>query len=504
LSLFRTKDIDELIAHSDHPERRLKKSLGPWSLLALGIGAIIGSGIFVLTGTAAAGETLTHDSLLHAPVIDVLLHGSAAVSTFGRPGAGPAISLSFLLVALACGFAALCYAELASMIPIAGSAYTYTYATLGEIFAWIIGWDLILEYAVGNMAVAVGFSAYFNDILDALFGLHLPKALSEPMFASGVATGSWFNLPACLIILFLTVLLVRGIEESAGANNFMVGVKLLAILVFVFGAAGAVKVEHYHPFAPAGFPGIMTGAAIVFFSYIGFDSVSTAAEECGNPQRDLPFGIIGSLIVCTILYMVVSLVLTGLVDYKTLNNAAPVAEALKAVGLNNLRRIVSIGAVAGMVSVLLVFQYGQARIWFAMSRDGLLPKVFGRVHPRFHTPSTGTWIAGWLVAIPAGIFDIGTLADLTNIGTLFAFALVSWGVIRLRKTQPDRKRAFRVPLVPLLPIISIGMCLLLMLSLPLETWIRFFAWLAIGLAIYFGYSRKRASQMVFLPIRPRL
>jgi APA family basic amino acid/polyamine antiporter len=492
--LLRTKDIDQLIAHSDHPDRRLKKSLGPWSLLALGVGAVIGSGIFVLTGTAAAGEKLTHDSILHAPVMDLLIHGSGAVSTFGRPGAGPAISISFLLVALACGFAALCYAELASMIPISGSAYTYAYATLGEIFAWIIGWDLILEYAVGNMAVAVGFSAYFNSILDAVFGVQMPRAFSEPMFASGVATGSYFNFPAFLIIMLLTVLLVRGIEESAGANNVMVVVKLAAIVIFVIGAAPAINPANYQPFAPAGIPGIMTGAAIVFFSYIGFDSVSTAAEECGNPQRDLPFGIIGSLIACTILYVIVALVLTGIVNYSTLNNAAPVANALKAIGYDHLRRAVSVGAIAGMVSVLLVFQYGQARIWFAMSRDRLLPKAFSHVHPKFKTPSTGTWIAGVLVAVPAGIFDIGTLADLTNIGTLFAFALVSWGVIRLRKTQPDRKRSFRVPLVPFAPLISIALCLVLMMSLPLETWIRFFVWLAIGLAIYFGYGRKRAGE----------
>ncbi|MCC7234988.1 MAG: amino acid permease [Bryobacterales bacterium] len=489
--LFRKKNIDELIADSERPDRRLNKTLGPWSLTALGVGAVIGSGIFILTGTAAAGETLTFHSILHAPVLDLLRHGMNATSTMGRPGAGPGIALSFLLVAFACSFAALCYAELASMIPIAGSAYTYAYATLGELFAWIIGWDLILEYAVGNMAVAVGFSAYFNQILDSLFGVHLPPHLSEPMFAGGVATGAWFNLPAFLIIMALTVLLVRGVSESAGANTVMVAIKVAAILIFVFGASSSINFDNYHPFLPNGFSGVMTGAAIVFFSYIGFDSVSTAAEECRNPQRDLPIGIIASLFVCTLLYVAVAVVLTGIAHYQTLAVAAPVAEALKGAGMEGLRRIVSVGAVAGMLSVLLVFQFGQARVWFAMSRDRLLPDAFSRVHPRLKTPYISTIAAGLLVGIPAGILDIGTLADLTNIGTLFAFIVVSAGVIVLRRTQPERPRAFRVPLVPLLPLISIFMCLLLMLSLPLETWLRFLVWLALGLAVYFLYGRKR-------------
>ena len=492
--LFRTKNIDELIASSELPERRLNKTLGPWSLTALGVGAVIGSGIFVLTGTAAAGQTLSFASILHAPVLDLLRNGLDVASTMGRPGAGPGIALSFILVALACSFAALCYAELASMIPIAGSAYTYAYATLGELFAWIIGWDLILEYAVGNMAVAVGFSAYFNQILDSIFGVHLPRELSEPMFVNGEATGAWFNLPAFLVIMALTVLLVRGVSESAGANNLMVAIKVIAILIFVFGASSAINFDNYHPFMPNGFSGVMTGAAIVFFSYIGFDSVSTAAEECKNPQRDLPIGIIASLIACTLLYVAVALVLTGIAHYTTLGNAAPVAEALRSVGLEGLRRIVSVGAVAGMLSVLLVFQFGQARVWFAMSRDRLLPDAFSKVHSRFKTPYVSTIVAGVLVGIPAGILDIGTLADLTNIGTLFAFIVVSAGVIVLRRAQPDRPRAFRVPLVPFLPMLSIAMCLLLMLSLPLETWLRFVVWLAAGLAIYFVYGRKRTAQ----------
>ncbi len=491
--LLRTKSIDALIAASEDPERRLRKTLGPWSLAALGVGAVIGSGIFILTGTAAAGETLSFSSVLHAPVLDLLRFGPNAVSTIGRPGAGPGIALSFFLVAVACCFAALCYAELASMIPIAGSAYTYAYATLGEIFAWIIGWDLILEYAVSNMAVAVGFSAYFNDILDSLFGVRLPPELSQPMIAGGQFTGAWFNLPALLILMALTWLLVRGIRESAGANNVMVAVKVIAILIFVFGAARAVNTENWRPFLPNGFSGVMTGAAIVFFTYIGFDSVSTAAEECRNPRRDLPFGIIASLIACTALYVSVALVLTGVAHWKTLANAAPVVNALKALGFDDIRRIVGVGAVVGMISSLMVFQYGQSRIWFAMSRDRLLPGVFSKVHPTHKTPHISTWVAGLAVGIPAGVWDIGTFADLSNIGTLFAFALVSAGVIVLRKRQPERPRGFRVPFVPVFPLISIGLCLVLMLSLPLQTWLRFFSWLGIGLAIYFVYSRKRSA-----------
>ncbi len=491
--LFRTKSIDALIAASEEPGKKLRRTLGPWSLAALGIGAVIGSGIFILTGTAAAGETLSFQSVLNAPVLDLLIHGPDSVSTVGRPGAGPAISLSFLLVALACGFAALCYAELASMIPVAGSAYTYAYATLGEIFAWIIGWNLILEYAVSNMAVAVGFSAHFNDILDSLFGFQLPPQLSQPIVAGGELTGAWFNLPALLVLLALTWILVRGVRESAGANNVMVAIKVLAILVFVFGAARAVDPANWKPFMPNGWQGVLTGGAIVFFTYIGFDSVSTAAEECRRPQRDLPVGILATLIACALLYVSVAVVLTGVAHWKTLANAAPVVNALKELGYDNIRRWVGAGAIVGMVSSLLVFQYGQARVWFAMSRDRLLPAVFSRVHPVHRTPHVSTWIAGFAVGIPAGIWDLGTFADLSNIGTLFAFALVSAGVIMARRTQPGRPRGFRVPLSPWLPLLSIACCLVLMLSLPLMTWLRFFGWLAVGLAIYFAFGKRRSE-----------
>ncbi|MDP9055330.1 MAG: amino acid permease [Acidobacteriota bacterium] len=470
----------------------MRKSLGPWSLTALGIGAVIGSGIFTLTGTAAAGHVEKIESVLHATVLDLALNGTHAGSMAGRPGAGPAITLSFVLVAIACLFAGLCYAELASMIPVAGSAYTYAYAILGEVFAWMIGWDLILEYAVSNMSVAVGFSAYLQDLGDNLFGFHLPASIAFPMFSAPGQPHGIFNIPALLITLLVTWVLVRGVREGARANTIMVAIKIAAIMIFCVGAAHAIHPANWKPFAPHGFSGVLTGASIVFFTYIGFDSISTAAEECRQPQRDLPFGIIATLIVCTILYGSVALVLTGIAHYETLNTDSPVADALKALGYNRLRLIVTFGALIGMISSLLVYQYGQARIWFAMSRDGLLPRLFSRVHRDFQTPHVSTWIAGFVVGIPAGIWDIDTFAELSNIGTLFAFIVVSAGVIVLRKTQPERPRSFRTPWVPLVPILSIGCCVLLMAGLPLLTWLRFFAWLTIGLAIYFMFGRRHS------------
>ncbi len=454
--LLRTKSIDALIASSEEPEHRLHKSLGVGSLIALGIGAVIGSGIFTVTGTAAAGEHFMAKSILKAPVLDLLLNGGNAATLSGRAGAGPAISISFVLVAIACGFAAICYAELASMIPIAGSAYTYSYATLGEIFAWIIGWDLILEYAFSNMSVAVGFSAYFNDILDNLFGFHLPQQLSQPIFVEGQRTGAWFNLPALLVMLALSYILVRGVRESARTNNAMVIIKVAAILLFVFGAARAINTANWHPFMPNGYLGradrrrhrVLHLHRFRFgFHRRGRMRAAAARHADRHLSRRWPsarYYTVG-----------VSLVLTGIANWTTLDNAAPVANALKAIGMNRLRLIVTAGALLGMVSSLLVFQYGQARIWFAMSRDRLLPSVFSRVHPKFKTPHVSTWVAGFVVGIPAGVFDIAWFADLSNIGTLFAFILVSAGVIVLRKKQPERKRGFRVPLVPLLPGISI-------------------------------------------------
>ncbi|HYW42208.1 MAG TPA: amino acid permease [Bryobacteraceae bacterium] len=493
MSLFRTKSIDALIEASEDPAKKLRRTLGPWSLTAFGIGAVIGSGIFTLTGTAAAGKVIPIKSILNATVIDLVLYGSHAGSQLGRPGAGPAITVSFILVAIACAFAGLCYAELASMIPIAGSAYTYAYAILGELVAWIIGWDLILEYAVSNMSVAVGFSAYIQDLCDNVFGVHLPQQLAYPPFPAPGGPAGIFNIPALIITMLVTWVLVRGVRESAETNTAMVIIKIAAIVIFCVGAAGAIKPGNWHPFAPHGFPGILTGASIVFFTYIGFDSVSTAAEECRRPQRDLPIAILATLIVCTILYGSVSLVLTGIAKYSTLGTDSPVADALKALGYNRLRMIVTAGALTGMISSLLVYQYGQARIWFAMSRDRLLPAMFSAVHRRYQTPHISTWIAGFVVGIPAGIWDIDTFAELSNIGTLFAFVLVSVGVIVLRRKQPERPRVFKVPLVPLFPIISIACCVVLMMGLPLLTWLRFFVWLAIGLAIYFPFGRKRSA-----------
>jgi basic amino acid/polyamine antiporter, APA family len=475
----------------------------------LGIGAVIGSGIFTVVGTAIAGQKFDTSSILNAPLLDYLVRHSA---TLGRPGAGPALALSLVLVAIVCAFTALCYAELASMIPIAGSAYTYTYATMGELIAWIIGWDLILEYAVSNMAVSVGFAAHLVDMLD-WFGIHpalrwispayLPSGLSD-LKGNMLYTPGWhfgFNFPAFLVVMLLTVVLVRGIRESAEANNTMVILKIAAIFAFIIAGAHYVKPGNWHPFAPNGWSGILTGGSIIFFTYIGFDSVSTAAEEARNPQRDLPIGIIATLVVCTLLYVAVAVVLTGLVPWQSLlDNAAPVVNSLKKLtietgsnALNWTRLAVLFGAMMGMISSLLVFQLGQARVWFAMSRDGLMPKLFGRVHPRFRTPSTATWIAGLVVGIPAGILDIGTLADLSNIGTLFAFVLVSVGVIILRRREPNRHRGFRAPLGIVAPILSVAFCALLMSGLPILTWLRFFAWLTIGLVIYTFYSRHRSE-----------
>ncbi len=500
--LLRCKSIDQLLSDSENQETRLKKSLGWISLTSLGIGAVIGSGIFTVIGTAIAGQKMQASSILNAPLLEYLIYHSPS---FGRPGAGPAIALSFVLVAIVCGFASVCYAELAAMIPIAGSAYTYTYATMGELVAWIIGWDLILEYAVSNMAVSVGFSAHMVDLLD-WFGIHpnprwivpayLPSGLSDlqgnVLYGPGWHFG--FNWPAFIIVMLLTVILVRGIRESAEANNIMVFLKIVAILVFITFAMRFIHPANWHPLAPNGWPGILTGGSIVFFTYIGFDSVSTAAEECKNPQRDLPIGIIATLVICTLLYIGVVVVLTGLVPYQTLlDDAAPVVNTMKKLHFGGVRLVVLIGALMGMISSLLVFQLGQARVWFAMSRDGLLPRIFSRVHPKFCTPDFSTWMAGFVVGIPAGLLDIGTLADLSNIGTLFAFALVAAGVLILRYREPDRHRAFRAPGGPLAPIVTILTCILLMAGLPITNWIRFFVWMAIGLVIYYNFGRKRST-----------
>jgi APA family basic amino acid/polyamine antiporter len=475
----------------------------------MGVGIVIGSGIFTVIGTAIGGNPAFVADWKGSPIIDLILHHGAVA---GRPGAGPALAISLILVATVCAFTGLCYAELASMIPISGSAYTYTYATLGELIAWIIGWDLILEYAFANMSVSVGFAAHIVDLLDWLNIRIDPKWLSPAFLPQGLQDlagndifkpgwHSGFDFPAFFVVFFITVLLVIGIRESARTNNIMVLIKSAAILAFILFGLSFIHPGNYVPFSPNGFSGILAGGSIIFFTYIGFDAVSTASEECRNPQRDVPIGIICTLIVCTILYIGVSLTLTGLVKWNTVaGDGAPIVNALKRLSvepgahrLHYVRLFVLIGAILGMISSILVGQYGQARIWFAMSRDRLLPDKFSAVHPRFRTPWFSTVVAGILVSIPAGLFDVGSLAEMSNIGTLFAFVLVSIGVLVLRRQQPERHRGFRVWAGPLFPVLSILFCLLLMAGLPAITWVRFFVWLFIGLFVYYFYSRKRSE-----------
>lgn len=452
-SLTRKKSISQLLSETEG-KNGLKKTLGALDLTMLGIGAIIGTGIFVLTGVAAAQY------------------------------AGPGLILSFVISGIACAFAALVYAEFASSVPVAGSAYTYSYVALGEFMAWVIGWDLMLEYLLAASTVSIGWSGYFQMLLSG-FGIHLPVWATG---ALGTAPGAVFNLPAVAIALIITLLLSLGVKEAARFNNIIVFVKLGAVLLFIIVAVWYVKPANWSPFLPFGLKGVFGGAAVVFFAYIGFDAVSTAAEEVKDPKRDMPIGIIASLIVCTVLYIVVSLILTGVVPYKLLDVSAPVAFALSYIHQGWAAGIISLGAIGGITTVLLVMLYGQTRVFFAMSRDGLLPKIFSSVHPKHQTPFISTWLTGIVVAIIAGITPINTVAELVNIGTLSAFVLVSIGVIILRKTQPDLPRAFRVPWVPLVPILAAAFCLFLMFQLPMITWIRFVVWLIIGLIIYFGYG----------------
>ncbi|KJE26750.1 amino acid permease family protein [Geobacillus kaustophilus] len=459
MNLFRKKPIQLLMKESGVKGASLRKELGAFDLTMLGIGAIIGTGIFVLTGVAAAEH------------------------------AGPALVLSFILSGLACVFAALCYAEFASTVPVSGSAYTYSYATFGELIAWILGWDLILEYGVASSAVAVGWSGYFQGLLSG-FGIELPKALTS---AYDPAKGTFIDLPAIIIVLFITFLLNLGAKKSARFNAVIVAIKVAVVLLFLAVGVWYVKPENWTPFMPFGFSGVATGAATVFFAYIGFDAVSTAAEEVRNPQRDMPIGIIVSLLVCTLLYIAVSLVLTGIVPYEQLNVKNPVAFALNYIHQDWVAGFISLGAIAGITTVLLVMMYGQTRLFYAISRDGLLPKVFARISPTRQVPYVNTWLTGAAVAVFAGIIPLNKLAELTNIGTLFAFITVSIGVLVLRKTQPDLKRAFRVPFVPVVPILAVLFCGYLVLQLPATTWIGFVSWLLIGLVIYFIYGRKHSE-----------
>ena len=510
--IFYSKSSQALIKATLEPGRQMKKSLGALDLIGLGIGATIGSGIFALTGTAASGQAIAEQSWLTTPLINYVFGWS-----LGREAAGPAVVISFLIAAIACGFAALSYAELASMIPVSGSAYTFAYATLGQLVAWIIGWDLILEYAIGNVAIAISWSDYFLQFVRSGLGLRLPLWLttdtgtaltrlaasdhSGQVLYSSLALPQLFghsfaiNIPALFIVALITVFLVIGAKESAIFNGIAVVIKLVVIVFFIAFGAGYVKTENWIPFAPNGLAGIMGGAAIVFFSFIGFDAISSISEETKNPQRDLPIGMIGTLIICTCLYAAVCLVLTGILPYKNyVNDAAPVATALAAIGHPWAQALVSLGAMAGMTSVLLVFQLGQPRIFMAMARDNLLPAFFGRLHPKFKTPFLPTILTGVLVGVSALLIDIGQAAELTNIGTLTAFIIVCAGVIVMREKDPNEKRAFRCPMVPLIPLLGIFSCFVLMLSLPLITWLRFFVWMAVGLTIYWFYAAPNAAK----------
>jgi len=492
--LFAKKPLEQLLAEMEG-EHRLRRVLGPVALTSLGIGCIIGTGIFVLTGIAA------HDK------------------------AGPALSLSFVVAGVACIFAALCYAEFASMVPVAGSAFTYAYATLGELTAWIIGWDLVLEYTVASASVAHGWSKYFQEFLGTLSryfniaALKVPAVISDtpfdfnPQTGTFVATGSYVDLPAIIIAVVITMILVKGIRESASVNAAMVILKVSVVLFVIVAGAFYVDPRNWHPFAPYGYLGIsifgktvagqtgpggvplgmLAGAAIMFFAYIGFDSVSTHAEEARNPQRDVPIGIVASLLICTVLYIGVTIVLTGMVPYNKLDINAPVSNAFAQVGLPWAQLIIAVGAIVGITSVLLVLMLSQPRVLLAMARDGLLPRnFFGAVHERFRTPWKSTILTGSVVAAGAALIPLRVLAELVNIGTLLAFVIVCVAVLIMRKTHPDAKRPFRCPLVPLVPLLGTGFCLLLMFSLPAHNWMRLGIWLVIGLVIYWSYGRRHS------------
>jgi len=475
--LFVKKSIEQLQAEAAGigETHTLKRTLGPFNLVMLGIGAIIGAGLFSLTGIAAAHH------------------------------AGPAVTLSFVLAAIGCAFAALCYAEFASMIPIAGSAYTYSYATMGELIAWIIGWDLVLEYAVGAATVAVSWSRYLSKLL-ASFGVHLPATMMMSPFEhqtmpDGTIVHGVVNLPAILIITIISLLLMRGTRESATVNGLIVVLKVAVIVTFIVLGWGYINPDNYSPYIPPntgvfgefGWSGIVRGAAIVFFAFIGFDAVSTAAQEARAPQKDMPIGIIGSLAICTVLYVLFAHVMTGLEHYKNFTGeAAPVALAISHTPYVWLQQAIIIAILAGYTSVMLVMLLGQSRVFYSISKDGLLPRVFSEIHPRFRTPWKSNALFGVFVSVLAGFLPITIVGEMTSIGTLFAFILVSLGVLILRYTQPNAPRAFRTPWVPFVPIMGIITCAAMMASLPWDTWLRLVLWMAVGLAIYFGYGAKRS------------
>lgn len=474
--LFIRKSLENLFKEAESNEYGLRRHLTAWNLVLLGIGCVVGAGIFVLTGTAAANF------------------------------AGPSLVISFILSAFACVLAGLCYAEFASMIPISGSAYTYAYATMGEFVAWIIGWDLILEYLFGAATVAVGWGGYMSSFLSDV-GIVLPKAISDCPFvidANGWhATGSLINFPAVFIVMLVTALLVIGIKETAKFNNIIVLIKVTVILLFIGFGLSHIHTGNWTPFIPEntgqwghfGWSGILTGAGVIFFAYIGFDAISTTAQETINPKRDMPIGILASLGVCTLLYIAVTLTLTGIVNYKDLNVAAPIALAIDRMGpaLQWLRPIIKIGAIAGLTSVVLVLLLGQSRVFFTMANDGLLWKFFSKVHPKYRTPYITTIVTGCTCALISGIFPIGFLGEMVSIGTLLAFIIVCIGIIILRRSAPDAPRSFKTPWVPFVPIMGVLVCSVEMASLPLGTWIRLVSWMAIGFVIYFTYSRKHSK-----------
>ncbi len=474
LGITARKSVADIISGGEADSHNLAKSLGPFSITAMGIGAIIGAGIFVLTGTAAARY------------------------------AGPGIMLSFVLGGIVCSFVGLCYAELAAMLPVCGSSYTYTYATLGEVFAWIIGWDLILEYSMGAATVAVGWSGYVTSLLHGI-GIDIPPTLAAAPgtvvhYADGSAGTAIFNLPAVIIVGLLTTMLIFGTKESARLNNVMVAVKLTVVVAFILLGAQYVNPAHWHPFIPDnngefghfGFSGILRGSSVVFFAYIGFDAVSTAAQEAKLPQRDMPIGILGSLLICTVLYIMVSAVLTGLVPYGDLNVADPIAKGVDVIGLGWFSLLIKLGALTGLTTVILVSLYGQSRILYMMSHDGLLPGVFSHIHPKLQTPYLSQLMIGAVVAVTAALVPIEVLGELVSIGTLFAFVLVCAAVIYLRRSNPGTKRPFRVPAVPWVPVLGILFCLLLMAGLPLVTWARLAVWLVIGMVIYMSFGRRHS------------
>jgi basic amino acid/polyamine antiporter, APA family len=477
MNLFTKKSLAQLDREAER--NPLRRSLGRVQLIALGVGSIIGTGIFVLTGTAASQN------------------------------AGPALVLSMILTTIGCAFSGLCYAEFAAMVPIAGSAYTYAYATIGEFIAWIIGWDLILEYALSVSTVAVGWSGYFASLARDI-GIHIPVALTTPLGKvvtdqSGATVTGIINLPAVFIVLLVSMLLISGIRQSANANTVMVMIKAAVLVVFVVAGAAYVKRANLTPFIPPntgafghfGWSGILRGAGVMFFAYIGFDAVTTAAQESKDPQRDMPVGILGSLALCTVLYIAVAIVLTGIVHYTKLNVADPLAVGIDATGLTWLSPVIKVSALFGLFSTMLVQLLGQTRIFFSMARDGLLPRVFGRVHARFRTPHVSTMLTGTVCALVAGLTPIEVLGQLVSIGTLLAFVLVCIGVVILRRTAPNNRRPFRTPGVPWVPAAGAIVCLAQMLGLPGETWIRLFIWLVIGLGIYFlyGHSHARAARL---------